>query len=315
MARHAPVQGISTGVEGRALRASWRRVLPERVITVIMVLCTMMSILTTAGIIFILLFQALQFFGEVSFIEFITGTRWTPLFQSKHFGVLALVSATFLTAILSMVVALPLGLLSAIFLSEYAPEPVRRIVKPMLEVLAGIPTVVYGYFALLFVTPILQAISEDIFVFNAMSASIVMGIMILPMVASLSEDAMRAVPRSLREGAYALGATKLEVSTRVVVPAALSGIVSAFILAVSRAIGETMIVTVAAGQMPNFTFNPFVPIETMTAYIVQVSLGDTPTGTPEYRTLFAVALLLFAITLVMNLLSQYVVRRFREEYE
>ena len=315
MARHAPEQGISTGVEGRALRASWRRILPERVITVIMVLCTMMSILTTAGIIFILLFQALQFFGEVSFIEFITGTRWTPLFQSKHFGVLALVSATFLTAILSMVVALPLGLLSAIFLSEYAPEPVRRIVKPVLEVLAGIPTVVYGYFALLFVTPILRSISESIFVFNAMSASIVMGIMILPMVASLSEDAMRAVPRSLREAAYGLGATKLEVSTQVVVPAALSGIVSAFILAVSRAIGETMIVTIAAGQSPNFTFNPFVPIETMTAYIVQVSMGDTPTGTLEYKTIFAVALLLFAITLVMNLLSQFVVRRFREEYE
>ena len=315
MAREYPLERISTGVEGRALRTSWRKVLPERAITVIMVLCTMMSVLTTAGIVFVLLFQALQFFGEVSFIEFITGTRWTPLFQSKHFGVLALVSATFLTAILAMVVALPLGLLSAIFLSEYAPERVRRIVKPVLEVLAGIPTVVYGYFALLFITPILQSISEEIFVFNAMSAAIVMGIMILPMVASLSEDAMRAVPRSLREAAYGLGATKLEVSTQVVVPAALSGIVSAFILAVSRAIGETMIVTIAAGQTPNFTLNPFVPIETMTAYIVQVSLGDTPTGTLEYKTIFAVALLLFALTLVMNLLSQYVVRRFREEYE
>ena len=275
----------------------------------------MMSILTTAGIVLILLFQGLPFFFEVSFIEFITGTRWTPLFQSKHFGVLALVSATFLIAILSMLVALPLGLLSAIFLSEYAPERVRRVVKPVLEVLAGIPTVVYGYFALLFVTPILQSISEDILVFNAMSASIVMGIMILPMVASLSEDAMRAVPRALREAAYGLGATKLEVSTRVVVPAALSGIVSAFILAVSRAIGETMIVTVAAGNIANFTFNPFVAIQTMTAYIASVSTGDTPTGTLEHRTIFAVALLLFAITLVMNLLSQYVVRRFREEYE
>ena len=315
MAADVHPRGMNSNVEGRALRASWRKVLPERVITVIMVICTMMSVLTTAGIVFILLFQGLQFFGEVSFIEFITGTRWTPLFHSKHFGVLALVSATFLTAVLSMVVALPLGLLSAIFLSEYAPEPVRRVVKPILEILAGIPTVVYGYFALLFVTPILQSISEDIFVFNAMSASIVMGIMILPMVASLSEDAMRAVPRSLREAAYALGATKLEVSTQVVVPAALSGIVSAFILAVSRAIGETMIVTIAAGQTPNFTLNPFVPIETMTAYIVQVSLGDTPTGTLEYKTIFAVAMLLFVITLVMNLLSQYVVRRFREEYE
>ena len=315
MASDTPLERISTGAEGRVLRASWRKVLPERVITVIMVLCTMMSVLTTVGIVLILLFQALPFFGEVSFIEFITGTRWTPLFQSKHFGVLALVSATVLIALLSMFVALPLGLLSAIFLSEYAPETVRRIVKPVLEVLAGIPTVVYGYFALLFVTPILQSISEDILVFNAMSASIVMGIMILPMVASLSEDAMRAVPRALREAAYGLGATKLEVSTRVVVPAALSGIVSAFILAVSRAIGETMIVTVAAGNIANFTFNPFVAIQTMTAFIASVSTGDTPTGTLEHKTIFAVALLLFAITLVMNLLSQYVVRRFREEYE
>ena len=315
MGRDYPLEGARSQDQGRALRASWRKVLPERVITLIMVLCTMMSILTTAGIVFVLLFQALQFFGEVSFIEFITGTRWTPLFQSKHFGVLALVSATFLTAVLSMFVALPLGLLSAIFLSEYAPETIRRIVKPVLEILAGIPTVVYGYFALLFVTPILRSISEGIFVFNALSASIVMGIMILPMVASLSEDAMRAVPRSLREAAYGLGATKLEVSTRVVVPAALSGIVSAFILAISRAIGETMIVTIAAGTKPDFTINPFVPIETMTAFIVQVSKGDIPTGTPEYRTIFAVALLLFALTLMMNLLSQYVVRRFREEYD
>ena len=194
MAGEQSLNGFTGSQAGRALRASWRKVLPERIITIIMVLCTMMSVLTTAGIVFVLLFQALQFFGEVSFIEFITGTRWTPLFASKHFGVLALVSATLLTAILAMVVALPLGLLSAIFLSEYSPERVRRVVKPVLEVLAGIPTVVYGYFALLFVTPILQSISEDIFVFNAMSASIVMGIMILPMVASLSEDAMRAVP-------------------------------------------------------------------------------------------------------------------------
>jgi phosphate transport system permease protein len=220
-----------------------------------------------------------------------------------------------LTAVGAMVVALPLGLLSAIYLSEYAPDPVRRTLKPVLEVLAGIPTVVYGYFALLFITPLLRGLSEDIAVFNALSASIVMGIMILPMVSSLSEDAMRSVPRSLREAAYALGSTKLEVSTRVVVPAALSGIMAAFILAASRAVGETMIVAIAAGQNPSFTLNPLVPIETMTAYIVQVSQGDTPNGTLEFRTIFAVALLLFAITLLMNLLSQYVVRRFREEYE
>jgi|TARA_B100001750_G_scaffold225136_1_gene216764 phosphate transport system permease protein len=278
-------------------------------------LSTILSILVTVGIIAVLLFEAIKFFGEVSFWEFITGTRWTPLFSSKQFGVLALVAGTTLTAVLAMLVALPLGLLSAIYLSEYAPDKVRRPVKPILEVLAGIPTVVYGYFALLFVTPILRQISPDISVFNALSASIVMGIMILPMVSSLSEDAMRSVPRTLREGAYALGSTKLEVSTLVVVPAALSGIVSAFILAVSRAIGETMIVTIAAGQNPNFTLNPFVPIETMTAYIVQVSQGDAPAGSIEFKTIFAVALLLFVITLAMNLLSQYVVSRFREEYE
>ena len=200
-------------------------------------------------------------------------------------------------------------------MAEYADNRTRSIVKPLLEVLAGIPTIVYGFFALLFVTPILRGISDEIAVFNGISAAIVMGIMILPMVSSLSEDAMRSVPRTLREGAYALGSTKLEVSTLVVVPAALSGIVSAFILAASRAIGETMIVTIAAGQNPNFTLNPFVPIETMTAYIVQVSQGDAPAGSIEFKTIFAVALLLFSITLVMNLLSQYVVSRFREEYE
>ena len=300
---------------GQAPPGAWRRHLPERGIALVLFLSTILSILITVGIIAVLLFEAIKFFGEVSFWEFITGTRWTPLFSSKQFGVLALVAGTTLTAALAMLVALPLGLLSAIYLSEYAPEKVRRPVKPILEVLAGIPTVVYGYFALLFVTPILRQISADISVFNALSAAVVMGIMILPMVSSLSEDAMRSVPRTLREGAYALGSTKLEVSTLVVVPAALSGIVSAFILAVSRAIGETMIVTIAAGQNPNFTLNPFVPIETMTAYIVQVSQGDAPAGSIEFKTIFAVALLLFSITLVMNLLSQYVVSRFREEYE
>ena len=300
---------------GQGTPGAWKKNISERAIALVLLLSTMLTILVTAGIVFVLLFEALKFFGEISFWEFISGTRWTPLFSSKHFGVLALVAGTTLTAVLAMVVALPLGLLSAIYLSEYAPDKVRKPVKPILEVLAGIPTVVYGYFALLFVTPILRQISGDISVFNALSASIVMGIMILPMVSSLSEDAMRSVPRTLREGAYALGSTKLEVSTLVVVPAALSGIVSAFILAVSRAIGETMIVTIAAGQNPNFTLNPFVPIETMTAYIVQVSMGDTPAGSIEFETIFAVALLLFAITLAMNLLSQYVVSRFREEYE
>ena len=300
---------------GQGARNAWKRMVTERAIAVLLFLSTFLSVLITIGIVAVLLFEAITFFADVSVFEFLSGTRWTPLFSSKQFGVLALVAGTTLTAVMAMVVALPLGLLSAIYLSEYAPNGVRKVVKPILEVLAGIPTVVYGYFALLFVTPILRSISGDISVFNALSASIVMGIMILPMVSSLSEDAMRAVPRTLREGAYALGSTKLEVSTLVVVPAALSGIVSAFILAVSRAIGETMIVTIAAGQNPTFTLNPFVPIETMTAYIVQVSQGDAPAGSIEFKTIFAVALLLFVITLVMNLLSQYVVSRFREEYE
>lgn len=295
--------------------AGWTKYLPERTIKFFLFLCSIMSIFTTVGIVSVLIFEAALFFQEVSIFEFLTGTRWTPLFASKHFGVLPLVAGTLLTSVGAMLVALPLGLLSAIYLSEYAPDPLRRALKPVLEVLAGIPTVVYGYFALLFVTPLLRGISDNISVFNGLSAAIVMGIMILPMVSSLSEDAMRSVPRSLREGAYALGSTKLEVSTRVVIPAALSGIVAAFILAMSRAIGETMIVTVAAGQNPNFTLNPFVPIETMTAYIVQVSMGDAPTGTLEFKTIFAVALSLFVITLGMNLLSQFIVRRFREVYE
>ena len=291
------------------------RNLHERIARTVLFGFSTVSVLTTAGIVSVLLFEAIQFFQEVSPIEFLTGTRWTPLFASKHFGVLPLVTGTLLVAVMSMFVALPLGLLSAIYLSEYAPGRLRQVVKPVLEILAGIPTVVYGYFALLFVTPLLRSISDDIAVFNAMSASIVMGIMILPMVSSLSEDAMTAVPSSLREAAFALGATKLEVALRVVVPSALSGIAASFILATSRAIGETMIVTVAAGQNPNFTLNPFVPIETMTAYIVQVSMGDAPAGTLAFKTIFAVALTLFFLTLVMNLLSQWVVRRFREQYE
>ncbi len=293
----------------------WKRNLPETVVRSLLFLCGIVSIFTTVGIVSVLIFEAALFFQEVSFFEFISSTKWTPLFASKHFGIWPLLAGTMLTSIGAITVALPLGLLSAIYLSEYAPDVVRQVVKPILEILAGIPTVVYGFFALLFVTPILRGISDDIAVFNGLSASIVMGIMILPMVSSLSEDAMRAVPRSLREGAYALGATKVEVALQVVVPAALSGIVAAFILAMSRAIGETMIVTVAAGQNPTFTLNPFVPIETMTAYIVQVSLGDTPTGTLEFKTIFAVGLSLFTLTLGMNLLSQFFVRRFREVYE
>ncbi len=278
--------------------------------------CAILSIGTTAGIIYVLLEETVGFFRDVSVLEFFTDTQWTPLFQDQHFGVLPLLSATFLMAAGAMAVAVPLGLGAAIFLSEYSPASVRAVVKPLLEVLAGIPTVVYGYFALKFVTPnIVEPLFPEAQVFNAASASLAMGIMILPMVSSLSEDAMRAVPQSLREGAYGLGANRFEVATRVVVPGALSGIFAAFILAVSRAVGETMIVTIAAGNQPNLSWNPLEAMQAMTAYIVQVSLGDTPAGTIEYRTIFAVAMVLFASTLVMNVAAQWLLHRFREVYE
>ena len=263
----------------------------------------------------VLLVESLSFFAVVSPVEFLTGTRWTPLFQEKHFGVLPLLTGSLLVAGGAAVVALPIGLASAIYLSEYARERVRRVVKPILEILAGVPTVVYGYFALLYVTPLLQRIWPRIEIFNAASASIVVGIMIIPMVSSLSEDAMSAVPRPLREGSYALGATKYEVATRTVLPAALSGIVASFILAISRAVGETMIVTIAAGARPQLTLNPFVGVQTMTAYIAQTSMGELPHGSVEYQTIFAVGLALFVITLLMNVVSGIVLRRFREVYE
>jgi len=276
--------------------------------------CAALSILVTAGIVGVLIFESYEFLREVPIGEFLFGTVWTPLFSNKRFGVLPLVAGTMLVSGIAMAVALPAGLLSAIYLSEYAPPRVRRIVKPLLEILAGIPTVVYGYFALLFVTPLLQTLLPSLSGFNALSPGIVMGIMILPLVSSLSEDALHAVPLGLREGAYALGATRMQTTLRVVVPAAMSGISAAAILAVSRAIGETMIVAIAAGQQPRLTGNPLVPIETMTAFIVQVSLGDTPVGTIEYKTIFAVGMLLFLGTLVLNLVSHWLRQRFREVY-
>ena len=277
-------------------------------------LCALVSIGTTIGIIVVLAVETLAFFREVPVAEFLFGTEWTPLFATPRFGVLPLVMGTVLVSTIAMVVALPMGLLSAVYLSEYADPRVRRAVKPVLEILAGVPTVVYGYFALQFVTPLLQGIVPGLAGFNALSPGIVMGIMILPLVSSLSEDAMHSVPGGLREGAYALGATRMQTALRVVVPAAFSGISAATVLAMSRAIGETMIVAIAAGQQPRLTANPFVPIETMTAYIVQVSLGDTPTGTLEYRTIFAVGMLLFVTTFLLNLLSNWLRERFREEY-
>jgi phosphate transport system permease protein len=265
------------------------------------------------GIVAVLLVETIEFFREVSWLEFLTDTQWTPLFADKHFGILPLVTGTLLTASIAVLVAMPIGLWSAIYLSEYAAENTRRVIKPLLEILAGIPTVVYGYFALLFLTPLLQTVIPSLSGFNALAPGIVIGMMVIPMVSSLSEDAMYAVPQSLREAGYALGSSKLQVALKVVVPAAFSGIAASFLLAVSRAIGETMILAIAAGQQPRLTLNPLVPIETMTAYIVQVSLGDTPTGTIEYRTIFAVGMMLFLGTLTLNLISQWLRERFREQ--
>jgi phosphate transport system permease protein len=263
----------------------------------------------------VLLYESASFFRHVPVLEFLTGRQWTPLFIDQSFGVLPLLTGSLLVAVGAAIVALPLGLAAAIYLSEYAKDSVRSVLKPILEILAGIPTVVYGFFALTFVTPIIRSVWPHADVYNALSASIVVGIMIIPMVSSLSEDAMSAVPRSLREGAYALGATKFEVATRTVVPAALSGIIASFILAVSRAIGETMIVTIAAGGQANLTLNPLRSVQTMTAYIAQTATGELAHGSVEYQTIFAVGLTLFAITLVMNIISIFVLRRFREVYE
>lgn len=278
-------------------------------------LFALVSVATTIGIIFVLIFETIEFFREVPFWRFLTDTEWTPLFRNAKFGIFVLISATFLTSIIAITVALPVGLLAAIYLSEYADPKLRQWLKPALEILAGVPTVVYGYFALLFVTPLLQKFIPPLQGFNALSAGLVLGIAIIPLVASLSEDAIYAVPQSLREGAYALGATQREAIIGVVLPGALSGIVASFIIAVSRAIGETMIVAVAAGQNPTLGLNPFVPIMTMTAYIVQVSLGDTPAGSLAFKTIFAVGMTLFVLTLILNVFSFWFVRRFREKYE
>ncbi|MGB3789952.1 MAG: phosphate ABC transporter permease subunit PstC [Phormidesmis sp.] len=273
------------------------------------------SIFTTIGILGTLIFETIAFFQDVSIIRFLTETRWTPLFASQQFGIFVLVSATIMIAVISILVALPLGLFSAICLSEYATPGLRKILKPILEILAGVPTVVYGYFALLTVTPFLQTFLPGLQGFNALSAGLVLGVMITPLVASLSEDALYSVPRSLKDGSYALGATKRETVVSVILPAALSGIVSSLILAVSRAVGETMIVTLAAGANPTLGFNPFVPVMTMTAFIVQITAGDAPHGTTAYKTLFAVGMTLFLMTFALNIFSFWFVRRFREKYD
>jgi phosphate transport system permease protein len=294
-----------------------RQHLTERAAGIFLLCCAIVSVLTTIGIVVVLLAQALKFFSDVSIVDFLTGTKWTALFQNQQqWGVLPLVSATLMVTLLSMLVAIPLGLMSALYLSEYASPRMRAILKPSLELLAGIPTIIYGFFALTFITPdVLKRIWPQTSVYNVMAASIAVGIMIIPLIASLSEDAIRSVPRSMREGAYALGATKFEVSSRIIVPAALSGIVASFILAASRAVGETMIVALAAGSKAQMVTNPLEPGETMTGYIVQVVSGDAPRGSTIFYSLFAVGMLLFVMTLALNIFSHWFVRRFREEYE
>jgi len=289
----------------------------ERLIQAILLVCGALSVLTTLGIVLILIEQAYEFFSEVSVIDFLFGTTWTPLFKGQEsYGVLPLVSATLGISFLAMLVAIPLGLMAAIYLSEYATPGARSLLKPFLELLAGVPTIVYGYFALTFITPdLLKRLFDSTRPYNVLSASLAVGIMVLPLVASLSEDALRAVPNSLREGAYAMGATKFEVSTRVIVPAALSGVVAAVILAISRAVGETMIVAIASGSRAQFATDPLDGAQTMTAFIVQVFSGDVTAGSTVYKSLFAVGLLLFVLTLFMNIVSQWFVRRFREEYQ
>jgi phosphate transport system permease protein len=287
----------------------------EAVIEGILAVCALVSVATTVGIVAALFLPAIEFFQEVSFIDFVTGTEWSPLFLDGKFGVVPLIAGTLSVTFWACLVAIPFGLGAAIFLSEYARPRTRKVLKPALELLAGIPTVVFGYFALTFVTPLLRDIGIEVGVFNALSAGLVMGVMIIPTVASLSEDAMSAVPRDLRDGAYALGSNKLQVSTRIVVPAAVSGIVAAFVLGISRAIGETMIALLAAGQQPNLTFDPREAVETIAAFIAATGAGDVPTGSVEYKTIFAVGATLFVMTFFVNAISIRLVRRFREEYE
>lgn len=297
-----------------SLRASRRRV-GEGVVKMVLGLCALVSVLTTIGIVVALLAPSIEFFREVDPIDFLTGTNWAPLFEPAYFGVVPLLVGTLVVTLWACLVCIPFGLGGAIYLSEYARPGTRKVLKPALELLAGIPTVVFGFFALTFATPLLRDLGIAVDIFNALSAGLVMGVMLLPTVASLSEDAMSAVPHALRDGAYALGSSKLQVATRIVIPSAISGIVAGFVLAISRAVGETMIVLIAAGQQPQLVFDPRRTIETMTAFIGATGNGDVPRGSIEYTTIFAVGLTLFVITFVLNVVAIRLVRRFREVYE
>jgi phosphate transport system permease protein len=296
------------------LRAEGRR-WGEAAVKVGLALCALVSVATTVGIVVALLEPSIEFFRDISIVDFFSGDRWAPLFEPASFGIQPLLVGTLMVTLCACVVCLPFGLGGAVYLSEYARPRVRRTLKPALEVLAGIPTVVYGFFALTFFTPLLQDVGVEVGVFNVLSAGLVMGVMLIPTVASISEDAMTAVPQELRDGAYGLGASRLQVSTRIVIPAAVSGIVASYVLAISRAVGETMIVLIAAGGLAQITFDPREPAQTMTAFIGATGIGDVPTGSIEYKTIFAVGLTLFVLTLVMNMISIRLVRRFREIYE
>lgn len=287
----------------------------EKLIEFVLAAAAIITILTTIGIIWVLFSQTFEFFSEVSIIDFLTDTQWTPLFADKHFGILPLVAGTFLTTSIAIIVALPVGLTIAVYLNEYSPKGFRKVIKPLLEILAAVPTVVYGFFALSVITPFLQALIPGMAGFNALSAGIVMGIMIMPLITSLSEDALYAVPKSLREASYGMGSTRLQTAFKVMVPAASSGIIVSVILGISRAVGETMIVAIAAGQQPRLTLNPLVPIETITTYIVQVSTGDVAHGSLEYRTIFAAGMALFVFTFILNNISYWVKKKFQEKYE
>lgn len=287
----------------------------EKIIEAVLALCGGITILTTIGILFVLVVETVSFFREVSFFDFVTDTQWTPLFADKHFGILALVSGTVLTSFIAIAVALPVGLSIAVYLNEYAHSKFRLFIKPVLEILAAIPTVVYGFFALTVVTPFLQSFIPGMAGFNSLSAGIVMGIMIIPFISSLSEDALYAVPKSLREASYGMGATRFQTSFKVLIPAASSGILVSVILAISRAFGETMIVAIAAGQQPRLTANPLVPLETITTYIVQVSMGDVEQNSIEFKSIFAAGITLFVFTFILNTISARVKRKFHHKYE
>jgi len=290
------------------------RNIKERLIEFVLFAAATVSVLTTVGIVYVLVSESIQFFQHVSIVDFLTDTQWTPLFDDAHFGIMVLISGTLVSSGVALLVAIPMGTVIAIYLSEFANQHVREIAKPVLELLGGIPTIVFGYFALLIVTPLLQKIFPELPGFSLLSAGLVMGIMIVPYVASLSEDAMRAVPMSMREGSYAMGATKLYTAIHVVVPAAISGLAASYILGISRAVGETMILAVAAGMQPNLTWNPMEPAATITSFIVQVALGDLPHGSIGYQTIFAAGLTLLLITLAFNIAGQWLRRRFREAY-